>query len=65
MAWGRISPQIAQGVEDIRQAAEACPAGCKLLVMGDLNINVGFPCDKREEVIVNLLDKLCLVDSSH
>jgi hypothetical protein len=32
--------------------------------MGDLNINVGFPHDEREEVIVDLLDELCLVDSS-
>jgi hypothetical protein len=51
-------------VEDIRRAAEACPAGCKLLIMGDLNINVGFPCDDQEEVIVDLLDKLGLVDLS-
>jgi hypothetical protein len=58
-----IPPDCTRGVEDIRRAAEACPARCKLLVMGDLNINVGFPRDKREEVIVNLLDELCLVDS--
>jgi hypothetical protein len=32
--------------------------------MGDLNIDIGFPCDKWEEVIVNLLDELCLVDLS-
>ncbi len=56
-----IPPNYTRGVEDIRRAAEACLAGCKLLVMGDLNINVGFPCDKQEEVIVNLLDKLGLV----
>jgi hypothetical protein len=51
-------------MEDIRRAAEACPAGCKLLVMGDLNINVRFPHDEQEEVIVNLLNKLGLVDLS-
>jgi hypothetical protein len=33
--------------------------------MGDLNINVGFPHAKGEDVIVDLLNKLCLVDSSH
>jgi hypothetical protein len=60
-----IPPNCMRGVEDIRRAAEACPAGCKLLVMGDLSINAGFPRDEREEVIVNLLDKLGLVDSSH
>jgi hypothetical protein len=53
-----------RGVEDICGAVEACPMGCKLLVMGDLNINVGFPHDEQEEVIVNLLDELCLVDLS-
>ncbi len=57
-----IPPNCARGAEDIRRAAEACLVGCKLLVMGDLNINVGFPRDEREEVIVNLLDKLGLVD---
>ena len=57
-----IPPNCTRGVEDICRAAETCPAGCKLLVMGDLNINVGFPHEEREEVIVNLLDKLGLVD---
>ncbi len=57
-------PNCTRGVEDIQQAAEACPAGYKLLVMGDLKVNGGFPCDEWEEVIVNLLDKFCLVDSS-
>jgi hypothetical protein len=33
--------------------------------MPGININFGFPRDKREEVMVNLLDKLCLVDLSH
>jgi hypothetical protein len=51
-----IPPHCTRGVEDLQQVAEACPAGCKLLVMGDLNVNVEFPCDKREEVIVDLLD---------
>jgi hypothetical protein len=58
-----IPPSCTRGVEDILRAAEACPVGCKLLVMRDLNINVGFPRDKGEEVIVNLLDELGLVDS--
>jgi hypothetical protein len=32
--------------------------------MGDLNTNVGFPRDEREEVIVDLLDEHNLTDSS-
>jgi hypothetical protein len=59
-----IPPNCMRGVEDIHRAAEACLVECKLLVMGDLNINVGFPRDKREKVIVDLLSELCLVDSS-
>jgi hypothetical protein len=59
-----VPPNCTRGVEDICRAAEACPAGCKLLIMGDVNANVGFPRDKWEEVIVDLLDELCLVDSS-
>jgi hypothetical protein len=34
------------------------PAGCKPVVMGDLNINFGFPRDELEEVIVDLLNKI-------
>jgi hypothetical protein len=59
-----IPPNCTRGVEDIHRALEACPVGCKLLIMGDLNINVGFPSDEREEVIVDLLNELGLVDSS-
>ncbi len=59
-----IPPNCTRGVEDIGQAAEVCPVGCKLLVKENLKVNVGIPCDKREDVIINLLDKLCLVDSS-
>jgi hypothetical protein len=43
-------------MEDLRRAVEACPTGCKLLIMGDLNVNVRFPGDEREEVIIDLLD---------
>ena len=32
--------------------------------MGDLNTNVGFPRDEREEVIVDLLDEYNVTDSS-
>jgi hypothetical protein len=39
--------------------------GCKLPLMEDLNTNVGFPCNKREEVIVDLIDELYLIDSFH
>jgi hypothetical protein len=60
-----IPPNSTKRVEDIQQAAKVCPVGCKLLVLGDLNVNIGFPRDEREEVFVNLLDKVCLVDLLH
>ncbi len=50
-------------MENLRRAVEACPAGCKLLVMGDLKVNVEFPQDKWEEVIVDLLKEANLVDT--
>jgi hypothetical protein len=58
-----IPPNHTREVEDLKRVVKACPAGCKLLVMGDLHVNIGFPQDKREEVIVDLLDKANLVDT--
>jgi hypothetical protein len=49
-------------MEDLRKAGDACPAACRLIVMGDLNINFGFPWDEREEVIADLSDKINLVN---
>jgi hypothetical protein len=38
--------------------------GCTPIVLGDLNINIdiGFPWDKREEIIVDLLEEINLLD---
>ncbi len=58
-----IPPNCTRGVEDLWQAAVACPADCKLLVMGDLKVNVRFPLDKQEEVIVDLLNEANLVNT--
>ena len=48
----------------MQRAWDACPLGCKPIVIGDFNINFGFPRDEREEVIVDLLDKINLIDTS-
>jgi len=48
----------------LRGAWDACPQGCKPIVLGDFNINFGYPRDKREEIIVDLLDEINLIDSS-
>jgi hypothetical protein len=59
-----IPPNCSNGVDDLRRAREACPQGCKPIVLGDLNINLGYPRDEREEIIVDLLDEINLIDSS-
>ncbi len=56
-------PNCTRGVEDLRRAGKACPAGCKLVIMGDLNVNAGFPRDKWEEVIVDLLNETNLINT--
>lgn len=56
-----IPPANASGVEDLRAAWEACPANCKPILLGDLNICFNHPRDNREELIAELLDE---IDSS-
>ncbi len=59
-----VPPDCNKGVDDLRGAWEACPQGCKQIILGDLNINFGYPRDEREEIIVDLLDEINLIDSS-
>jgi len=59
-----IPPDCNKGVDELRGAWEACPQGCKPIILGDLNINFGFLRDEREEVIVDLLDEINLIDTS-
>jgi hypothetical protein len=58
-----IPPSDMMGVEDLRAAWEACPTGCIPLVLGNLNINFRDPRDEQEELIVDLLDKINVVDT--
>ena len=59
-----IPPTDTMGVEDLQAAWEACPAGCTPIVLGDLNIDFRDPRNKREELIVDLLDDINIVDTS-
>jgi hypothetical protein len=52
------------GVDDLCTAWANCPANCKPLLLGDLNIDFGSPQTGREETIVDLLDKINLVNMS-
>ena len=60
-----IPPDCNRGVDDLRRAWDACPQGCKPIILGDLNINFRFPRDKREELIVNLHNEINLIDTLH
>jgi hypothetical protein len=59
-----IPPTDTMVVKDLWDACEACPAGCTPLVLGDLNINFSNPQNKREELIVHLLEDINVVDAS-
>ena len=59
-----VPPNCSKGVDNLRNAWDACPLGCKPIILGDLNINFGFPRDEREEVIMDLLDEINLIDMS-
>jgi hypothetical protein len=59
-----IPPTDTMGVEDLWAVWEACPVGCTPLVLGDLNINFSDPRNKREELIINLLNDINVVDAS-
>jgi hypothetical protein len=52
------------GVNDLRATWTTCPSTCKLLLLGDLNINFGSPRTGREEDIADLLNKMNLIDMS-
>jgi hypothetical protein len=59
-----IPPNDTMGVDALREAWALCPANCVPLVLGDLNVNFEHPRDAREEQIINLLNKINLVDTS-
>jgi hypothetical protein len=59
-----VPPADMTGVDDLRATWAKCPANCKLLLLGDLNIDIKAPQTKREEIIVNLLDEMNFVDRS-
>jgi len=59
-----VPPDCSKGVDDLRGAWDACPQGCKPIVLGDFNINFGFSRDEWEEIIVDLLDEINLIDLS-
>jgi hypothetical protein len=59
-----IPPNDTTGVDVLCKAWALCPANCVPLVLGDLNVNFEHPQDVQEEQIIDLLDKINLVNTS-
>ncbi len=57
-----IPPNDMMGVDDLHAAWVAHPANCKLLLLGDLNIDFGALQTMWEEIIANFLDDINAVD---
>jgi hypothetical protein len=52
------------GVDDLHATWAKCPTNCKLLLLGNLNIDFRAPQTEWEEIIADLLDKTNLVNMS-
>jgi hypothetical protein len=59
-----IPPADTMGVDDLRAAWTKCPANCKPLLLGDLNIDFKALQTEREEIIAKLLDEMNFVNRS-
>jgi hypothetical protein len=45
----------------VKQAWKECPNGCKPILLGNLNANILFPRDERQDAIVEMCDSMTLV----
>jgi hypothetical protein len=45
----------------VEQAWKECPNGCEPILLGNLNANILFPCDKRQDVITEMCDSMALL----
>jgi hypothetical protein len=45
----------------VERAWKECPNGCEPILLGDLNANILFPCDKRQDVIAEMCDSMALL----
>ncbi len=61
-----IPPNDLTTLTHVIQVWQDCPKGSLPIILGDLNINLAAPRDKRDETIAELVDTMVLVDmSSH
>ncbi len=49
----------------VDEAWQACPKGCHLILLGDLNVNLAAPRNKRNDTIANQVDAMALTDKSN
>ena len=59
-----IPPADMMGVDDLCTAWAARLTNCKPLLLGDLNIDLGTPRTKREEIIADFPNKINVIDTS-
>ena len=45
----------------VEQAWKECPNGCKPILLGDLNANILFPLDERQDVIAEMCDSMAFL----
>lgn len=58
---GFIPPSDLTSLEHVTNAWNQCPKGCVPMLIGDLNVNLDAPWDKRDETIVKQVDNMDLV----
>jgi hypothetical protein len=59
-----IPPADTTGVDDLRTTWAKCPANCKPLLLGYLNIDFRALRTEWEEIIADLINKINLIDMS-
>ncbi len=61
-----ILPNDLTTLTHVKQAWQACPRGCLPILLGNLNVNLAAPRNKRDKMIAQQVDAMALVDmSSH
>ncbi len=59
-----IPPNDLTTLTHVKQAWQACPWGCLPILLGNLNVNLAAPHDKRGETIAEQVDAMALTDMS-
>ena len=60
-----MPPNNVPDVHRMDQALRAAPKGVEMILMGDLNVRLGDPCDECEEDLVTALVERGLVNMTY